>query len=189
MNGDREKPGAEKTSDGDIFPGKPETSEEIRDLIVGPPPLSDIIAGRHPPSVSRPDVGRAAEISRQIQEILDNTELLQSLLSRTANIQEILVAMARRVDLGYQKDYVFSAASVDKSNPRTIDVSSRLNRLGRRGWFKKDTSTGTIEIEINGGQKINIEDLEKIDLDFLELSTIKITTESESKINYRLLSW
>ncbi len=172
-----------------IFPGREESKEEVREKVVGPTAISEAVAGRHPPAIPRPEVGRLTDITRGVEQIVDNTALLQALLSRVNDIQQLLVILGVRTDLTYHRDYVFSSSNVTSGTVRSLEVSQRLNRLSRRGWFKKDTPTGTINLSINGEKKIEVNGLETLSLDFLEISSIEVSTDSTSTLNYRLLVW
>lgn len=188
-NGDsgrpRGKPG-EKDGDEDfVFPGEPESREEVRSKILGEPPV-----GRtHPPSVPKPSVGRGGQIADELRAIEDNTSLLQVIASRVNDLQSLLVTIGQRIDLSYHDDYLFSTGSVSSGNAKDIDVSSRLGRLGRRGWVKKETADGTLEVELNGGKAIELKGRETLDLDFLQLESITFSTGADESISWRLLEW
>lgn len=176
-------------TDGVIFPGLEETREEVRELAVGPAAVSKTVTGRHPPNIPRPVVGKITDIQRNVGEIVDNTALLQILISRLKDVQDILVAIGTRTDLTYSRDYVFVSQTVTSGTSRELDVSTRLGRLGRRGWLKKDTPTGQLLVAINGQKQIEVNNTEKLELDFIEVSSIEISTESTSNLAFRLLSW
>ncbi len=170
--------------EGFIFPGEEEPSREVRRKAIGQPVKRP--KPRPPERFRPPDI---REIRAGVGEIVDNTELLQIVVSRLVDLQDTVIATARQQDLHYDDDYLYLKKTVSKDNPVSINVLSRAGHAHRHGWFRKDTAEGTIKLEINGQEDIDVGGLETLNAEGLKVEDIDITTGTTQSLEFRLMLW
>lgn len=128
-----------------------------------------------------PELGVPEEIRQD-----PTLNLLYNILVRLTALEERI--METFVDV---TDYLPVEDTVDKDNPKEIDIVKELGRPSKSGFIRND-GTEDIYIQINGGEKYRIGKSEQFswgpDNNRLVVSRIYITTNSSTPQSFRMVA-
>lgn len=169
-----------------IFPGEEETQDEVRRKAIG----RIIKRPRRAPErrvVPPEDITRIRE---DIEDIRDNTELLQLILTRLVNIQDTVIATTEILDPHFDEDYIYLRQDVWPRNAFSINIQERVGHSEPHGWVKKDTPEGTLNVQINGQEDVELFGIDEFEPESLLLKDVEFSVPSDAGTqSFRAMFW
>ncbi len=169
-----------------IFPGQEETRDEVRRKAIG-----RIIKRPRKAPERRPAPPEDVRAIREgVEEIVDNTELLQIIASRLLDIQDTVIATTEILDPHFDEDYIYVNQTVWPRKSFDINILERIGHSEPHGWIKKDTPEGTLNVQINGQEDVELFGADELEPESLLLKDVEFSVPSDSGTqSFRAMFW